>query len=93
MHKRNTHGRIQGRKGVAIRLERLRQEALCRHCLAKDIVRLATEVDHIIPLYRGGEDVDGNVQSLCEACHEAKTAKDMGYKAPKQQIGADGWPK
>ena len=34
----------------------------------------ALEVDHIRPLYKGGAALDmGNLQTLCRACHIAKT--------------------
>ncbi len=38
------------------------------------------DIDHVTPLSRGGEDVDGNVQVLCKTCHKIKTAEDFGYK-------------
>lgn len=52
---------------------------------------LATEVDHIVPLHKGGNDSDGNKQSLCGACHAAKTAVDKGY-APRG-CSANGVPR
>lgn len=36
------------------------------------------EVDHKIPLHKGGTDADDNLQSLCEKCHKFKTAIDLG---------------
>jgi hypothetical protein len=33
--RRNNHGRIQGRRGVALRKARLAREPLCRDCKAK----------------------------------------------------------
>jgi 5-methylcytosine-specific restriction protein A len=33
----------------------------------------AYDVDHIIPLWKGGEDTDENLQALCPACHRRKT--------------------
>jgi HNH endonuclease. len=37
---------------------------------------VAKHVDHIIPKSQGGTDDDGNLQSLCAACHRAKTARE-----------------
>ena len=31
------------------------------------------DLDHIIPLWKGGEDIDDNLQALCPACHRRKT--------------------
>lgn len=36
----------------------------------------ASTVDHITPKAHGGTDDDINLQSLCWACHKAKTAKE-----------------
>jgi 5-methylcytosine-specific restriction protein A len=38
------------------------------------------DIDHVLPLSKGGEDVDSNVQPLCKACHKAKTAIDFGKR-------------
>lgn len=83
--------RMRGRRAVVQRQRRLRNEPLCRHCLAKGHITPATVPDHIVPLSKGGSDDEANIQCLCDPCHEAKTAKDMGYR-PKQTIGPDGWP-
>lgn len=40
------------------------------------------EIDHIVPLFKGGCDVVSNVQVLCVSCHKAKTRIDMGYTNP-----------
>jgi 5-methylcytosine-specific restriction protein A len=88
---RNGYGRIQGRAGIGLRKRRLAQEPLCRECLSQGIVTEATTVDHIIPLSQGGTDTDDNCQSLCQTHHEAKTAKDLGYRL-KPVFGPDGWP-
>lgn len=55
----------------------LSAEPRCVRCLDLGRVRLATEVDHIIPLSRGGERLDPeNLQPLCRSCHVRKTAED-----------------
>lgn len=47
----------------------------CRLCgrSARDGVTL--EVDHIIPLSRGGTSIFGNLQTLCKECNRGKAAK------------------
>lgn len=67
------------------------ESPLCVHCLAKGITRLGDELDHIIPISKGGSNEDSNLQMLCKECHHTKTLDDIGYK-PKPIIGLDGWP-
>lgn len=54
--------------------------ATCAHCgfvfLPADL-----DIDHVVPLAKGGEDVEANVQALCKRCHKAKTAGDFGKRA------------
>ena len=51
---------------------------LCAHCAAEGRTVAATELDHIVPLARGGTLMDeSNVQPLCADCHARKTAKDF----------------
>lgn len=84
--------RIRGRALQAARARILRRDNyLCAHCLLAGRVIEAVQVDHIIPLFRGGPDDDDNKQSLCHACHADKTARDMG-KRLKPRIGLDGVP-
>lgn len=40
----------------------------------------APELDHIIPLARGGEHSYRNTQLLCRACNSAKSDKDVGQQ-------------
>ena len=60
-------------------------------CEAKGLVSLSRELDHIVPLHKGGSNDQDNLQALCVPCHRAKTAIDMGHRA-RVTIGADGWP-
>jgi len=59
-------------------------------CLPRPVI--ANVVDHIIPLAHGGSDEDSNTRNLCDPCHAKVTAEQFGHKAPKKQIGLDGWP-
>lgn len=41
----------------------------------------ATELDHIVPLSRGGSRLNpSNLRGVCSACHKKKTAKDRNAK-------------
>jgi 5-methylcytosine-specific restriction protein A len=85
------HGRIDGRRGVELRLRRLALSPLCVDCEAKGITTQATVPDHIIPLAKGGTDTDDNIRCLCDPCHRLRTAEQFGHKR-KPEIGLDGWP-
>ncbi len=50
-----------------------RARRACERCGRSD---LKLEIDHIVPLSRGGENVRGNLQVLCRMCHIAKTRGD-----------------
>ncbi|MET9617109.1 HNH endonuclease [Kitasatospora indigofera] len=38
------------------------------------------DIDHVLPLAKGGEDVDENVQVLCKGCHATKTRSDFNHQ-------------
>lgn len=84
--------RLRGRAAVAQRRRRLDAEPLCRDCSAKGLTTEASVPDHIVPLAKGGSDEDSNIRCLCEPCHAKRTAEQFGHRAPRQEIGADGWP-
>lgn len=51
----------------------------------------ATEVDHIVPIDRGGSNSHSNLQSMCKSCHARKTAKfDGGFGNPVIESGGKG---
>ena len=83
--------RTRGRKWMQMRELWLTQNPLCAECLKAGRVTLATEVDHKIPLFKGGADARENLNSLCADHHRIKTNEDMGYKAARA-IGLDGAP-
>jgi len=42
------------------------------------------EVDHIVPIYKGGAALDlDNLNCLCYTCHKTKTSKDLSGKRKK----------
>jgi len=66
-----------------------RDKYLCQMCKRKGYIRAAEEVDHIIPLFKGGTDDMNNLQSLCKECHQAKTRADL---SGKHETGINGMP-
>lgn len=85
----STNQRIRGRKLQTIRRRLFDGQPLCVQCQAKGRVSLATERDHIVPIFRGGLDTPDNTQALCAACHETKTRSEGSRKLV---FGVDGWP-
>jgi len=66
--------RLEGRAGVAMRFRiKTRDNFTCAHC---GQVTQELDIDHIVPLHRGGADIDANRQCLCVPCHEAKSATE-----------------
>ncbi len=64
-----------------VRAMHLAAEPLCRMCVQAGRVTVASMVDHIMPIRDGGEVLnDDNLQSLCERCHDAKTASDLAAR-------------
>lgn len=53
-----------------------RQKGKCNHCELFFRDGDTWDIDHIIPLSRGGKDEYSNLQILHKHCHDAKTAKD-----------------
>lgn len=70
--------RKRGRPGMRDR-ERIRQrdKGLCQACLDRNLITLGEEVDHIVPLHKGGADSDANKRLLCRECHLEKTKADL----------------
>jgi len=91
MNKVEPTERIRGRILQRLRTRIMQDQPLCRMCDEKGFVTPGAEMDHIVPLFKGGSNDDDNLQMLCVECHLAKTAKDLGI-AYRPTIGLDGWP-
>lgn len=52
------------------------EEPLCRRCGQR-----ATDVDHVVPLWRGGSQGRENLQALCKPCHRQKTREGGSPRA------------
>jgi 5-methylcytosine-specific restriction endonuclease McrA len=71
----------------------LKQHPLCAECLSRGVVERATVADHTKP-HRGDWNAFllGELQSLCDACHNSSKRRfDLdGYDS--QLLDARGWP-
>ena len=70
-------------RGYPANWEKLRKLILARDplCMAGHDA-LSTQVDHILPLERGGMNHDTNLQGLCKPCHSAKTQIEQRVNQP-----------
>ena len=50
------------------------QKWVCTRC--DELLPAEFEVDHILPLFKGGNNHIDNLQALCPTCHAAKTTED-----------------
>lgn len=74
-----------GWRWVKIRAIVLSQEPICRHCWEREQrTTPATEVDHIVPLSRGGGHNWDNLQPLCHAHHVEKSQTIDEFTWPKK---------
>lgn len=79
--------RLNGWQRDQIKRRLFMQSPLCASCGE----RAAEELDHVVPLHRGGSNDASNLQGLCPECHRRKTATDTG-RIYRPRIGRDGWP-
>jgi 5-methylcytosine-specific restriction protein A len=57
---------------------RLKSQTVCKICGSKSTSNKPLEVDHIIPIVRGGTNDKENLQAVCRSCHIRKTAEEEG---------------
>ena len=74
-----------GRAWKKIRDRHMTEFPLCEMCKKQGRLTPAEEVHHIKPLSMGGTNDDGNLMSLCKACHSEITAKEGGRWTPKHR--------
>jgi 5-methylcytosine-specific restriction protein A len=83
--------RIRGSALQKLRRRFFQANPLCVECKKEGVITLAVELDHIVPLFKGGTNDYTNLQGMCQYHHKLKTAHDLGHKN-KASIGLDGWP-
>ena len=62
-----------------------RQEGVCGGCRTMFPFRNMT-VDHVVPTVRGGQDIDSNLQLLCQACNPLKGDRPQTYLVTQLRI-------
>ena len=66
--------RVRFSRNVVLAIMR-RQDMTCANCLDSfDLTTIRYAVDHLIPLWDGGQDTAQNLQLLCQDCHNPKGA-------------------
>lgn len=80
--------RTRGRRWMRLREAVLVEEPVCMICGRMP----STQVDHKVPISKGGTDTRGNLQGVCEACHDVKTRTDLGLKPRRNPVGINGYP-
>lgn len=71
--------RIRGNSWEAIRRRILARDkglCQCQECKHLQRIRMAHEVDHVVPLDQGGSNGDANLQAINRECHALKTAAE-----------------
>ncbi|MGW6313831.1 HNH endonuclease [Streptomyces sp. NPDC055099] len=86
--RRSVQSHIKRREAIArgnnaaARLRRAVRKAVagqCTTCMGW-FLPSQVDIDHVLPLAKGGEDIGTNVQVLCKQCHKTKTAVDFGKR-------------
>lgn len=84
-----SENRMTGRKLQGRRIRLWSANPRCAGCGRLTLFPHGFEVDHVVALEEGGQDVDGNCQILCvypdelgrkAGCHAEKTRRDRGYR-------------
>ncbi|PVX86467.1 HNH endonuclease [Paraburkholderia unamae] len=89
----NRHARGYGSRWEKLReMVLLRDGGICRcaECRQLGRVRLATEVDHVIPKAQDGTDDPENLSAINHDCHKAKTARErrQGAAPRRRETGS-----
>lgn len=73
--------RLRGRAAVERRTRWLSENPLCKSCLDEGRPTPGYQVDHVIPLWKGGPDDESNLATLCRHHHASKSAKEAAERA------------
>ena len=76
--------RLRGRARMTRNARLAARNPLCVVCDRQGLVQVATEWDHIVPLADGGAEHESNLQGLCKAHHDEKTAREAFERAQRR---------
>jgi len=77
--KRSQRAGLKGRPWRRLREEILQRDSYlcqCDECMKSGALKVAHEVDHIVPLSRGGDDSPDNLRAINRDCHKVKTQRE-----------------
>lgn len=76
---RDSHNFLCSQQWLALRMRALASHPLCVECRKHNIVKAATDVDHIIPRHDRPDLAlaEHNLQPLCKRCHSIKTRQEI----------------
>ena len=57
-----------------------------------DCIGTATQVDHVIPLFKGGSKDDDNVRAICHECHRAKVKRETAQARNRYRMRREPEP-
>jgi len=75
----------RGRRWMKLRSQILARDPVCRVCNQAE----SLQVDHVVPLARGGGDDYNNLQGICLACHKDKTAREQSSYLPRVETASE----
>lgn len=90
-HYHNGKNIYKSQRWVNLRNRYVAFQPLCEHHLKLDLVVAGEEVDHIIEIEDGGDPFDwDNLQHLCHACHNRKTAEEARKRRRRKKNNGFG---
>jgi len=52
----------------------------------------ADQVDHVVPVHKGGTHDDANLAAICVPCHKAKTQREAAQARPRRKRPSEPHP-
>ena len=72
----NAYRRGYDKRWYKIRAIQLAKYPTCKDCEEYNLITVASEVHHIVPIIGGGTHAPSNLMSLCKSCHSKRTGRE-----------------